>query len=236
MTFRAYLWQKRRRFEKIDEINHRKKLLNIGDISLNQLNTISRNNLEEFTKVSFNAEFMPDCDKDYVQIIKTNESEPGYKLILPVKLKNYNTEKDIQKNIIFVDFGWFSESVKIKDAISSLNKTIEGVVYYGDKKSKYTNNDTKKRMFITLHIDELMEVYPQYSQNIINDIMIKRINFSNSKSVSSDSSKAINSVIPSSDDLLVWYISPQTHLNYSRFWLFATLGNLITNAYIWCIL
>lgn len=234
MTFRAFLWQKRRRLEKIEEINHRKKLLNISDISLNNLPKISKSSLEEFTKVTFDAEFLPNSDKDLIQIIKTNDSEPGYKLILPVKIKFNKNIND--KNIIFVDFGWFAESILIKDAIASLDGTIEGIVYYGDKKNKYTHNDTKKRMFITLHIDELMEVYPQYKDNIINDLMIKRVNFSDNKLKTSTHSKSLNSVIPSSDDLLIWYISPQTHLNYSRFWLFATLSNLITNAYVWLML
>ena len=236
MTFRAFLWQKSRRLEKIDEINHRKKLLSISDISLNQLNKINRQNLEEFTKVSFNAEFLPNCEKEFVKIIKTNESEPGYKLILPVKFESNNSENEVQKDIIFVDFGWFSQNVSTKDAILSLNETIEGIVYYGDKKSNYTNNDINKRMFITLHIDELSKVYPQYQHKIINDLMIKRVKFTDTKLTFNESSIQINSGIQTSDDLLVWYISPETHLNYSRFWLFATLSNFITNVYIWLIL
>ena len=223
---KAYFWQSRRKLEKIEEIENRKRLLQLNNISLNKLPHISKQNLEEFTRINFDCEFL--SDKRHIKIIKTIDNEPGYKYIIPVKIKDSNQVK----NIIFVDYGWFPKSLSVDKLSEYLFDNIDGIIYYGDKKSKYTNNDLKNGMLITTHIDELKSLFPDYEKNIIDDVMIKRINFTNQN----NNKSSTYPITPFIDELLVWYINPHTHQNYARFWAFATFSNLITNLYVWLLI
>lgn len=180
--------------------------------------------MKEFTKVSLKGNVIVSKP---IKIIKTLEAKPGYKLILPFEYE--------ERKIIFIDYGWFPNEINIDEALNIVkdDDQVEGIIYYGDKESKYTHNDLKKGMFLTMHTKELKK-YINVSEDykVRDEYMVKRINFNSTNKTQ----KSEYPIIPFTDDLLIWYITPDTHLNYSRFWFFVSFGNLITNLYVWIFL
>ena len=63
--------------------------------------------------------------------------------------------------------------------------------------------------------------------NVDRDFIIREVNFSNKDNIYPKKLKM--------SDLMTWTIMPQTHQNYSNFWLFVTIINILSNIYIWIL-
>lgn len=210
--------------EKIIDVDNRIKLLNSEKIDLNSY-LIKKNslfNLNEFQPVKLVAH--PIYNVESIKITKTVDSQPGYKIIHPYKLKDTN-------KIIFVDKGWYSniENNKIiKPIDSNNNKTIKGIIYYGDT-TKYTSNDINKKNFITTNIKDMSKCY-DFENLICKEYMIKEVLFNE------DNLKDNYPVKQTTNDLLFWTITPSKHRSYYRFWITITLFNILSNFYVWTVI
>lgn len=195
--------------------------------------------------------------KNCIKIINTANGSPGYRLISPISIVNNNNSKYTNNDSqVFVDLGWIPMSydyIKELSYLESLPIKFNGVIYYGDKKIGNKNkNDLKKQMLISMHIDEIKELYNINNKNsnkiMFEDYFIKRVDINRDfnkeeqlNNINSTSKiKYIDLIqksqfpkIKGKEELLSFYTTPEKHISYSRFWFFLTSVVSLTNCYMW---
>jgi cytochrome oxidase assembly protein ShyY1 len=228
MTYKAFIWQKKRKLEKIEEMDLRFKKLKSKPYECEKDKVFPWIDVDEET---FRREwaFQPfriggRFEKErYVYIQRTKEGEPGYQLINPLYFN---------KKAVLVDRGWVPlDWEKIKQEIDGDNNYVEivGVLYKGDVLNKYSRDKISKDSNILLTMDPttIANTLDIPDKETAGTFIIKQL---------SDSDK--NNLYPkklTTNDLMTWTITPETHQSYSNFWLFITVANVLSNFYIWLI-
>jgi cytochrome oxidase assembly protein ShyY1 len=221
LTYNAFLWQKRRRLEKIEEMELRYKRLNSEPYVITNnfpWTTESFKSDWEFRPVKVNGVFGENC----IHVQRTKDSEPGYHLVCPLYIES--------NKAVLVDRGWVPLDLEaIKEIDKNKDAHILGVLYQGDKLNKYSadkidNNSHKILTMDPLTIAKILKL-PNFETS--GTFIIKELN-------NNDISKPYP-VKLRTNDLMTWYITPETHRSYSNFWLFATVANILTNLYIWLL-
>jgi cytochrome oxidase assembly protein ShyY1 len=163
MTFKAFLWQKRRKLDKIEEMDLRFKRLEGEPFRVEEVDKLPWVGVDsELFKQEW--EFRPILVKGHferkkcVYIQRTKESEPGYHLVCPLVYSN---------GMILVDRGWVPldwEQVKenFEENTNNLNATdtIVGVLYKGDRLNKYSEDkiDKSSNKLLTMDPKTIAEV------------------------------------------------------------------------------
>jgi cytochrome oxidase assembly protein ShyY1 len=226
MTFNAYKWQKRRRYEKIAEMDIRYKRLN-GKPYTFEGEKFPWADIDE-SQLKADWEFMPVKVKGHfdntktVYIQRTKDNEPGYQMVNPFYCGDV---------AILVDRGWVpGDWLEIRDNFESyLNKPTEiiGILYKGDKLNKYSEDKitTDNNILLTMDPGNIAEICKL--NNVSGQFMLKELS-TGVKEVEYPRKLKIN-------ELMTWYITPETHQSYSNFWLFITVMNILSNCYIWLL-
>lgn len=238
-----------------------KKIVDNDDNVLN--NKQNKDCLEQFTPITLQGILVD--SKTYIKIINTQNGAPGHRIIIPVNLQQTKEQTKNTQNIIFVDIGWVPEAYDINKFLKNLENKIliiDGIVYYGDNIVRgASQNDLNKGKLISIHIKELKQLYSKSlkSKPIINNnpneqcnfnilgFMVKRIKLNkpdNSNNVQTTSQESVNlnkleieyPLLKDKSELLYWYIMPETHRSYYRFWFFITSLNILSNLFVWIYL
>ncbi len=137
ITFKGFLWQKGRKYEKIEEIGKRKAKIfdppTFIDENLPWKKCSNEEFLENWEYKCIEAEGR--YGENDIYISNTKDQETGYKIITPFYTKN-DTNRQFP---LLVERGWVpkgDENLIKKDCNKIIR--IKGLIYSGDKKNKYT--------------------------------------------------------------------------------------------------
>lgn len=242
MTFNAYKWQKRRKLEKIEEIRLRDQKLSQQPQeikSVNELNWLNKTDEEFSEKYAYRPYKLKgkfDHSKE-VLIQRTRDGiffsfktcflgEPGFIVVTPFYCYKDQNNKDYP---LLVDRGWIPHDFANQNEHKVNAKgqlLINGILYRGDKANQYTKETIQDKRFVTINPEELSNYLELPNKEIAKQALIKQIEFENVNKTN------LPRVI-SKEDLMNWTITPEKHQAYYRFWMTATILNVLSNIYVW---
>ena len=242
LTVNAYNWQSRRKLEKIAELDIRHKRIKENLYEINPLIQI-KTAKELFPWIDLDDnEFRQQWEfkgldlKGYfdytnrILISVTRYNEPGFNVIFPF----YCYKEDGKGPFpVLVDRGWFPDYWndkfdKAAKANSHIEENIIGVLYKGDKKNQFSQeNDLKNNKFFTQRPEEIAKILNLDNYEICSKFIVKERK--------TEDYKKIYPQKVNINELMFTQISPQKHQEYAYFWFFVSSLNLATNVYVWLI-
>lgn len=137
LTFQGFLWQRRRKQEKIVEVQERKEKLFQTSVLISNSLPWENSTHEEFDNnwQYTNVELIGQYSGDEVMISKTKDQETGYNLISLFYVKG-DSNKEFP---VLIDRGWVPKGDEGKVKVNTSRQLkIKGILYSGDKTNKYT--------------------------------------------------------------------------------------------------
>ncbi|CAI2378869.1 unnamed protein product [Moneuplotes crassus] len=229
VTGSAYLWQKRRKIEKIQEIECRKGTLTKEPLDITPKNGEDSFNFNVCNSEDFKEtyEYRPvkisgiyDHSKE-IFVERTVDHHRGYCVLTPL-YTHLNSKGD--KVGIFVDRGWIddeyrnskihydSEKINKKEEIMGIIRDTEAIV------KNYIPNDLKENRVMSIDVKE----FEEFRGIKMPEIGRERYCFMRETDFGQKNKGNLYPQLPSAQSFLSWYVMPDRHQAYANFWLFLT--------------